>query len=145
MIMENIYIVEKIYNEENKKDENAHYRIIMHKYFNNIIDLSEYIQKDINEEHIKYFEDLNKDCDKLKCLLSQGKISLEEYLKISLEEYLKRSGESAWVINHVDNIGMRSRSNGYPFLWERIRFKRPMLENVMVIDYVVHEIPYGGH
>ena len=135
--MENIYIVEKIYNEENKKDENAHYRIIMHKYFNNIIDLSEYIQKDINEEHIKYFEDLNKDCDKLKCLLSQG--------KISLEEYLKRSGESAWVINHVDNIGMRSRSNGYPFLWERIRFKRPMLENVMVIDYVVHEIPYGGH
>lgn len=135
--MENIYIVEKIYNEENKKDGNAHHRIIMHKYFNNIIDLSEYIQKDINEEHIKHFEDLNKDCDKLKCLLSQG--------KISLEEYLKRSGESAWVINRVDNIGMRSRSNGYPFLWERIRFKRPMLENVMVIDYVVHEIPYGGH
>ena len=135
--MENIYIVEKIYNEENKKDENAHYRIIMHKYFNNIIDLSEYIQKDINEEHIKYFEDLNKDCDKLKCLLSQE--------KISLEEYLKRSGESAWVINHVNNISIKSKLNGDPFLWERIHFKRPMLENVMVIDYVVHEIPYGGH
>lgn len=29
--MENIYIVEKIYNEENKKDGNAHHRIIMHK------------------------------------------------------------------------------------------------------------------
>lgn len=135
--MENIYIVEKIYNEENKKDGNAHHRIITHKYFNNIIDLSEYIQKDINEEHIKHFEDLNKDCDKLKCLLSQG--------KISLEEYLKRSGESAWVINHVDNISIKSKLNGDPFLWERIRFKRPMLENVMVIDYVVHEIPYGGH
>lgn len=135
--MENIYIVEKIYNEENKKDGNAHHRIIMHKYFNNIIDLSEYIQKDINEEHIKHFEDLNKDCDKLKCLLSQG--------KISLEEYLKRSGESAWVINHVDNISIKSKLNGDPFLWERIRFKRPMLENVMVIDYVVHEISYGGH
>lgn len=134
--MQNIYIVEKIYNEENKKDENANYRIIIHKYFNNIIDLSEYIQKDINKEHIKYFEDLNKDCDKLKRLLSQE--------KISLGEHLKRSGESAWVINHVDNIAIKSRLNGDPFLWERIRFQRPMLENAMVIDYVVHEIPYGG-
>lgn len=114
MIMENIYIVEKIYNEENKKDENAHHRIIMHKYFNSIIDLSKYIQKDINEEHIKYFEDLNKDCDELKHLLSQE--------KISLGEYLKRSGERAWVINHAVNITIKSRLNGDPFLWERIRF-----------------------
>lgn len=135
--MENIYIVEKIYNEENKKDENAHYRIIMHKYFNNIIDLSEYIQKDINEEHIKYFEELEIDYDKLKHLLSQE--------KISLEEYLKRSGKGTWAVNRVANITIKSKLNGDPFLWERIRFKRPMLENVMVIDYVVHEIPYGGH
>lgn len=135
--MENIYIVEKIYNEENKKDGNAHHRIIMHKYFYNLMDLAEYIQKDINEEHIKYFEELEIDYDKLKRLLSQE--------KISLEEYLKRSGEGTWMVNRADNIPMKSRLNGDPFLWERIRFKRPMLENVMAIDYVVHEIPYGRH
>lgn len=137
--MENIYIVEKLYIEENKKTgENARKRTIIHKYFNNITDLSEYIQKDINEEHIKYFEILENDNDKLRYLLRNE--------AISLEEYLERSGEYTWIIKHPNKeLVKKSNPNGDPFLWKRILFNRPYLDNPMVIDYVVHEIPYGGH
>ena len=139
--MENIYIVEKFQHElimdEKLKEADRVMRrhIVLHKYFYNTVDLSEFIQTDINEEHISYFEELEDEYEELKHLLSHEDISLEIYLNKIGEGYWKLETGTKDLIGH----------KGEPLLWKRINFKHPMLENPMIIDYVVHEIPYGGH